>query len=76
MQKLSNHTVTSMLGMHRHNTRLQLQYIGWAIFRLENVKEQRERRKNKAEKGKNKKDAKTLKHEKTHLLGGGVHGHF
>ena len=26
--------------------------IGWAIFRLENVKEQRERRKSKAEKGK------------------------
>ena len=36
----------------------------WAIFRRENVKEQRERRKTMAEKGKDKKEEKTSKHEK------------
>ena len=38
--------------------------IGWAIFRGENVKEQREKRKTMAEKGKDEKEEETLKHEK------------
>ena len=36
---------------------------GWAIFRAENVKEQRERRKTMADKGKDKKEEETLKYE-------------
>ena len=46
------------------------------MFRLENVKKQRERRKTKAEKGKNKKEEETLKHAKPHLDVGAFHGHF
>ena len=37
---------------------------GWAIFRLEYVEEQRERRKTKAEEGKDKEEEGALKHEK------------
>ena len=36
----------------------------WAIFRPENVKEKRQRRKTMAEKGKDTKEEETLKHEK------------
>ena len=36
---------------------------GWAFFRPENVKEQRERRKTMAEKGKDRNEEETLKHQ-------------
>ena len=42
----------------------------WAIFRPQNVKEQRDRRKTMAEKGEDKKEEETLKHEKKHTVGG------
>ena len=44
--------------------------IWWAIFRLQEIKKQRERRKTKAEKGKQKKEEETWRHENPHLFGG------
>ena len=38
--------------------------IRWAIFRLQDVEKQRERRKTKAKEGKGENEDKTLKHEK------------
>ena len=51
---------------------------GWAIFRRENVKEQRERGKTMAERGKNlKEEEQTLKHENPPTFLVGVFcGHF
>ena len=38
--------------------------IWWAIFWLQNIKKQRERRKTKAEEGRQKKEEETCRHEK------------
>ena len=49
-----------------HGMVLAEDLIWWAIFRLQDIKKQWERRKTKGEKGKQKKEEKTWRHEKKH----------